>query len=76
VDLMLQDGLSMLLAEAKSGQTMDGSFLEPLLEARRELEPHQPGTTFTCALVYGGDQPQQRQGVRVVPWNRIEELAP
>jgi predicted AAA+ superfamily ATPase len=76
VDLMVQDGLHMLLAEAKSGRTMDGSFLGPILEAKERLEPTQAGTTMSCALVYGGDQFQLRQGVRVVPWSRIEELAP
>ena len=76
VDLMVQDGLGILLAEAKSGQTMDGRFLEPLLEAKARLQPAQPGTTLDCALVYGGTQPQLRQGIRVLPWNRIEELAP
>ena len=76
VDLMVQDGLSRLLAEAKSGRTMNESFLAPLLEAKERLEPTQAGTTLSCALVYGGDQPQQRKSVRVVPWSRIEELAP
>jgi hypothetical protein len=76
VDLMVQDGLNVLLAEAKSGQTMDARFLEPLLEAKARLEPTQTGTTLACALVYGGSQPQHRQGIRVVPWNDIETLAP
>lgn len=75
VDLLLQDGLAMLLAEAKSAQTMDGSFLGPMLEARARLDPGQ-GPAWTCALVYGGDQAQLRQGVRVVPWRQIEELGP
>ncbi|HNX96193.1 MAG TPA: hypothetical protein PKK12_00795, partial [Candidatus Aminicenantes bacterium] len=32
LDLMVQDGLDILLIEVKSGQTVDGSFLDPLLE--------------------------------------------
>jgi hypothetical protein len=76
VDMMFQDGPEALLVEAKSGQTMDGSFLAPILEAQATLAPGQPSSAWTCALVYGGDQSQVRQGVRVLPWSRIEELAP
>jgi predicted AAA+ superfamily ATPase len=76
VDLMLQDGLSILLAEVKSGQTLDPSFLDPILAAQAALAPAQAGTTLHCALVYGGDQSQLRRGVQVVPWSRIEDLAP
>lgn len=76
VDMLLQDGQHLTLVEAKSGQTMDGSFLEPLLETRARLEPHHPGATWSTALVYGGDSLQQRQGVRVLPWRQIEDLAP
>jgi len=76
VDLMVQDGLALTLVEAKSGQTLDSSFLEPILQAQASLGAAQPGANLRSALVYGGDQSQQRQGVQVVPWSRIEDLAP
>jgi hypothetical protein len=76
VDLLLRDGLAGLLVEAKSGQTMDGSFLDPLLAARAALEPALPGSTAACALVHGGDQSGMRREVRLLPWRQIEDLAP
>lgn len=76
VDLLVRDGNNFLLAEAKSGQTMDGSFLAPLLETQARLEPAHPNATWKKALVYGGDQAYTRQGVSVLPWRDIEKLAP
>jgi predicted AAA+ superfamily ATPase len=76
VYLMVQDGLAVTLLEAKSGQTMDGRFLDALLKLQGPLQETQPGSRVRSALVYGGDQPQTRQGVRVLPWRAIEELRP
>lgn len=76
VDLMMQDGLQVLLAEAKSGMTLDSSFLGPLLEAKARLQPAIPGSALSCALIHGGDASQQRMDVRIVPWRQIEDLAP
>ena len=75
VDLMMQDGQDLLLVEAKSAQTVDGGFLRPMLEAKAGFQAG-AGATLGCALVYGGDQTQVRQGVRILPWNSIEALAP
>ena len=76
LDLLARDGLDFLLVEVKSGQTVDGSFLDPLLEVGARLEGTQPGSRWTRALVYGGEAAQQRKGVNIVPWGRVEELAP
>ena len=76
VDLLVQDGASRLLVEAKSGQTLDTSFLAPLLAAKALLQPTQPGATIDCTLIHGGNQAQERQGVRILPWHQIELLGP
>jgi len=55
VDFLVQDGPTLLLVEAKSGQTVDPTFLTPVLEAKASLEPVQPGLAFDPALVYGGE---------------------
>ena len=75
VDIMLQDGPDQLMVAAKAGQTISGSFLTPMLETQARLEAHH-GTPWDCALVYGGEQTQTRQGVRILPWHAIESLAP
>jgi len=76
VDLLVQDGLDFLLVEAKSGQTMAGSFLDPLRQVLEPLRQAQPEARVRPVVLYGGDQAQNRQDVNVLPWNRIEELAP
>ncbi len=76
VDLLVQDGMEILLVEAKSGQTMVSGFLDPLRQVLEPLREAQPGTRVLPVVLYGGDQRQKRQEFRVLPWNGIEELAP
>lgn len=40
------------------------------------LEAAHPHATWKQALIHGGDQAYTRQGVSVVPWRDIENLAP
>jgi len=74
VDLILEDGPRIHLVEMKSGQTLDGSWLEPLRSQREDLTDRPGITTLTATLLYGGDQAQMRQGVRVLPWHAIAKL--
>ena len=76
VDLLVQDGMEILLVEAKSGQTMVSGFLDPLRQVLEPLREAQPGTRVLPVVLYGGDQRQKRQEFRVLPWNGIEELSP
>ena len=76
VDLVVRDGAGILLLEAKSGQTMDEKFLDGLKAVFNPLGKAYPQTPIHSTLVYGGDQPQLRQGVRVLPWADIETLRP
>jgi len=76
VDLILEDGPRLHLVEVKSGQTLDGGWITPLLSLQQELAIR-PGTpTIQTALVYGGAQAQTRQGVQVLPWESVAELGP
>jgi predicted AAA+ superfamily ATPase len=76
VDLVVQDGPGIRLVESKSGQTMDGRFLDPLKTMMAALRQAHPGTQFSASLVYGGDQAQEREGCQVLPWGSIPALAP
>ena len=74
VDLVFEDGPRLHLVEMKSGQTLDGGWLEPLRSLREELA-NTPGISATAAtLLYGGDQTQTRQGVQVLPWDGVGSL--
>jgi predicted AAA+ superfamily ATPase len=76
VDLVIQDPDRTRLVEFKSGQTIDASWLKPLLEAKEALEAGSPGQAFEPILVYGGDQQQVRSGVQIRPWDHLEDLGP
>ena len=71
VDLVLEDGPRLHLVEMKSGQTLDGSWLEPLRSLREELASSPGLTGISALLLYGGDHTQTRQGIQVLPWNGV-----
>jgi len=76
MDLMVQDGPRILLVDAKSGQSMDGSFLDGLKGGLEAIKGIHPDSRLEPVLLYGGTQPQLRQGIRVLPWTSIEDLRP
>ena len=76
VDLVLQTPGRTRLVEVKSGQTIDASWLKPILAASEALAKGTPGQVFEPQLVYGGDQRQVRSGVHIHPWDKLEALGP
>lgn len=76
VDLVLEDGPQLRLVEVKSGQTLDGSWIEPLLSFQQDLTARPASPAIEAALIYGGDQPQTRQGVTILPWESVTSLGP
>lgn len=70
VDLVVQGEDGWILAEAKSGRTVDPSFFAGM-EALASRLPE--GVSITNRLVYGGAETQLRRGVSVTPWERIQE---
>ena len=76
VDLVIQGPDRTRLVEFKSGRTIDGSWLKPLLEAKAALEAGAPNQGFEPILVYGGDQRQRRNDVEIRPWDSLEDLGP
>lgn len=70
VDLLADQGQSLLPVEIKAGSTVAADWFRPLA-CWRTLAGDAGGAPW---LVYGGDQRQQRQGVEIVPWAGIDEL--
>lgn len=75
VDLVLEDGPRLHLVEMKSGQTLDGGWLEPLRSLREELAGSPGPTGISALLLYGGDTTQTRQGIQVLPWDGVAAWA-
>ena len=75
VDVVVESGTTLLAAEVKAGRTIAADFLRSLDELRRLLAASRPPRNARARLVYGGDIPQKRKGVEVVPWGRVADAA-
>lgn len=71
VDLVVERGDSLVLAEVKSGATMASEFLAPLAKLSELLEQRGETRRIESRLVYGGDQAQRRSGATVIPWDLV-----
>lgn len=69
VDLLVQQESSWILAEAKSGSTVDSSFFAGMESFVSRLPE---GSSCVRRLIYAGSESQQRRGVDVMPWVRIQ----
>jgi len=72
VDLVVDIGARLVLAEAKAGGTVTPRFFGGMRRLGGELES--AGFAVDRRLVYGGEVRQSRGGAEVVPWNRLLEL--
>lgn len=71
VDVLIEQGTSVLPVEVKSGQTVQPDFLRGF-NAWRDISGQCEGEAW---LVFGGEREERRGGLRVIPWRRIAELA-
>lgn len=71
VDVVIEQGPTLVPVEVKSGQTVVPDFFESL-KSWTEIAGEAGGRPW---LVYGGDQRQSRSSAEVLPWREIEELA-
>ena len=81
-DLVIEDGATTTLIEAKSGATVAGAWFSQIEKAAelvreglvREGQGAEPGMSTRSVVVYGGADPQRRELAEVVPWDRAESL--
>ena len=71
VDLVIQDGLSVIGCEVKSGATVHESFLRPLRRFEALLAESAAAHPPTTRLVFGGDGGQTRAGTECVGWRDL-----
>ena len=71
VDIIVDQGLTLVPLEIKSGQTISADYFSGLHKwlAWAGAEAGKP------YLVYGGDESQERKDGEVVPWRRLAEIA-
>jgi predicted AAA+ superfamily ATPase len=71
IDAIIESDNVLHAIEAKSGQTIPSDAFKVLDFWRPKL---QPGKTSRSWLIYGGDTPQFREHVTVLPWNGLAPL--
>jgi hypothetical protein len=71
VDLLVQGEKGWIVAEAKSGTTVDGSFFAGMESLSTRLPK---SSSIVRRLVYAGSERQQREGVAVTPWAEIQDI--
>jgi hypothetical protein len=69
VDLLVQSGRGWIAVEAKSGSTVDASFFAGMATFATRMPK---SSSIVRRLIYGGSDSQQRQGVDVIPWAKIQ----
>ncbi|WP_419163036.1 ATP-binding protein [Candidatus Palauibacter sp.] len=73
VDLIVDRGSRLILAEAKSGGTVTPRFFSGMRTLGEALE--KAGLAVDRRLIYGGDLLHRRGAAEVLPWNRMLERA-
>ncbi len=71
VDLLIDQGATLLPVEIKSGQTVAPDFFHGIDDWRR-ISGQTHGEAW---LVFGGDRAQERGSLHVLPWRHIGKLA-
>jgi predicted AAA+ superfamily ATPase len=74
VDLLVDAGADIILAEVKAGATLNESFFRGLAQLGGLFEEKDPNRSVHRRLVYGGDLRQTRGGITAIPWNAVAEL--
>jgi hypothetical protein len=74
VDLVLEEGGRVVLAEAKSGATLAADFFTPPRRLRALLAETAPELAVDARVVYGGEARQQRSDALALPWRAVHEV--
>jgi hypothetical protein len=74
VDLLAEIGDTLVAVEVKSGRTVAPDYFTALERFAAVWESFGAGRVLHRAVVYGGDAPQRRRDVTVVPWSRVDTL--
>jgi predicted AAA+ superfamily ATPase len=71
VPIVVERGDVTTLVDAKPGLTVTSDMLEGI---ERVLAARVGGARVETAVVHGGDQPREREGIRIVPWTDVTSI--
>jgi len=72
IDVLVEKANKLIAIEIKSAQTIASDFFDGL----KKFSSFAGNSVTQSALVYGGNQPQNRENINVVPWKQIHTLEP
>ncbi|HVS00744.1 MAG TPA: ATP-binding protein [Thermoanaerobaculia bacterium] len=72
VDVVIEEGLSLLAVETKSGQTIAQDFFTGLESFRTLMAASNPPRQPRSLVVYGGAETQRRSVAEVVSWSDLD----
>jgi len=72
IDILIDQGDSLMPVEVKSGKTFSTDFPKPL-QKWSSYAGNAPGE---CMLVYGGEKEHRAHGCRIIPWSSIHDSLP
>lgn len=73
-DVLVGRGVDRVVVEVKAGATVAADWLDPLRRVCEQLAAASPPVRATPVLVYGGEEAQTRDGVRIVPWSQLSTV--
>ncbi|MEM7482529.1 MAG: hypothetical protein AAF481_15240 [Acidobacteriota bacterium] len=74
IDLLIEAGNRLIVAEAKSAATFSGHFLDGPRRLTEELAQAQPHLETDPRILYGGSRSMRRSGGLAVPWIQIQQM--
>lgn len=75
VDIVVEDGRSLIAVETKSGQTVAEDFFAGLDSFTALVSASQPPRRPRRLVVYGGAEAQKRSAAEVIPWSELDRCA-
>lgn len=75
VDAVVETDEEAVLVEAKSGETVSADFVATLERVAPIIAPAAAPRAVVRRVVYGGTSAHTRNGARILPWSKIQEVS-
>jgi len=69
IDILIEDGVRLIPVEIQSGRTVNNTYFKGLKYWSKISESEEKGI-----LLFGGENQQEREKFRVIPWNKMDKL--
>jgi predicted AAA+ superfamily ATPase len=74
VDLVVDSGAAIVLAESKSGATVGSDFTANVDRLARSIRRRDAARAITARVVYGGETRHVRGETEIIPWHAVDQV--